>query len=258
MSNTVKRIKTKSSLTIAALSVALGLAESYPVAAAQENERMSEASTTSVSETLSVRQQTIVPVAAFAAVGDIASLNAALHQGLDDGMTISDAREVLVQLYAYAGFPRSLNALAELMKVVQARKANGMKDAPGSEPSHPVPKGDALLAAGTENQTRLAGAVVAGPLFDFAPAANEYLRSHLFGGIFERDNLDWQSRELATISILAVLPGAEPQLQAHMGMSMNAGVSVAQLRQLNRLLAERVSTEAAGRALVALDRHLAG
>ena len=28
----------------------------------------------------------------------------------------------------------------------------------------------------------------------------------LFGDIFERDNLDWQSRELATVSMLAALP----------------------------------------------------
>jgi len=71
-----------------------------------------------------------VPIAAFAASGDIADLSAALNQGLDAGLTISDAREVLVQLYAYAGFPRSLNALAELMKVVNTRsRASGMRPA---------------------------------------------------------------------------------------------------------------------------------
>jgi alkylhydroperoxidase/carboxymuconolactone decarboxylase family protein YurZ len=35
-------------------------------------------------------------------------------------------------------------------------------------------------------------------LFDFAPAIDEYLKTHLFGDIFERDSVDWQSRELAT------------------------------------------------------------
>ena len=55
----------------------------------------------------------------------------------------------------------------------------------------------------TANQTKLSGGPVEGPLFDFAPTANEYLRTHLFGDIFERDNLDWQSRELATVAALA-------------------------------------------------------
>lgn len=220
---------------------------------------MSQAQTTtpSASETLSARQQAIVPIAALAAAGDLAQLNAALNQGLDAGLTVSDAREILVQLYAYAGFPRSLNALGELMKVLEARKQRGIQDAPGSAPSRPIPKGDALLAAGTVNQTRLSGGPVEGPLFDFAPTANEYLRAHLFGDIFERDNLDWQSRELATVGMLSALPGAEPQLQSHMRISMNVGLTAGQLRQLTQVLAERVDADPARRASEALDRHLA-
>ena len=115
-----------------------------------------------------------------------------------------------MQLYAYAGFPRSLNALSELMKVADARRQQGIQDDAGREPRKPIPTGDALLAAGTANQTRLAGAPVSGPLFDFAPQANQYLRTHLFGDIFERDNLDWQSRELATVSMLAAMYGWSP------------------------------------------------
>ncbi|MDQ0068248.1 alkylhydroperoxidase/carboxymuconolactone decarboxylase family protein YurZ [Variovorax boronicumulans] len=208
--------------------------------------------TTSNADTLSAAQQAIVPIAAFAAAGDIAKLNTALNQGLDAGLAVSDAREVLVQLYAYAGFPRSLNALTELMKVVEARKQRGVKDAPGRAPSRPIPKGDALLAAGTANQTKLSGAPVQGPLFDFAPVANEYLRTHLFGDIFERDNLDWQSREVATVSMLAALAGVESQLQAHIRISMNVGLSARQMQQLGQVLADRVDADSARRAREAL------
>jgi len=213
--------------------------------------------TTPAEEALSTRQQAIAPIAAFAAAGDMAKLNTALNQGLDAGLTVSDAKEILVQLYAYAGFPRSLNALGELMQVLEARRQRGIHDAPGSAPSRPIPKGDALLAAGTANQTRLSGGPVGGPLFDFAPTANEYLRTHLFGDIFERDNLDWSSRELATLGMLSALPGAEPQLQAHMRIGMNVGLTAGQLRQLAQVLAEHVDAECARRAREALDRHLA-
>ncbi|HQQ70862.1 MAG TPA: carboxymuconolactone decarboxylase family protein [Alicycliphilus sp.] len=215
------------------------------------------ASAPSACEILNTRQQAIVPIAALAAAGDIAKLNAALDQGLDAGMTVSDAREILVQLYAYAGFPRSLNALGELMKVLETRKRRGIQDAPGSAPSRPIPKGEALLAAGTANQTKLSGGPVEGPLFDFAPTANEYLRTHLFGDIFERDNLDWPSRELATVGMLSALPGAESQLQAHMRISMNVGITAGQLRQLTQVLAESVDADTARRAREALERHLA-
>lgn len=209
------------------------------------------------SDTLSASQQAIVPIAAFAAAGDIPKLSAALNQGLDAGLSISDAREVLVQLYAYAGFPRSLNALGELMKVVNERKQRGLQDVPGREPTRPIPKGDTLLAAGTANQTRLSGAPVQGQLFDFAPVANEYLRSHLFGDIFERDNLDWHSREVATVSMLSAIVGVESQLQSHMRISLNIGLTAPQLRQLAQVLADRVDADSARRARTALERQLA-
>lgn len=207
-------------------------------------------------EGLNPRQQAIVPIAAYAAAGDIPALNEALNHGLDRGLTISEAREILMQLYAYAGFPRSLNALAALKGVVEAREAQGINDAPGVEPSRPVPQGDALLAKGTANQTKLAGAPVEGPLFDFAPTANVFLRTHLFGDIFERDNLDWQSRELATVSMLAAMPGVEAQLQAHMRISLNTGLTAGQLHQVGQLLADRGHEQMAQRARDALARQL--
>jgi alkylhydroperoxidase/carboxymuconolactone decarboxylase family protein YurZ len=149
------------------------------------------------------------------ATSNLPKLHAALNQGLDAGLTISETKEILVQLYAYVGFPRSLNALGELMKVMEARNQRGIHDAPGREPSRAIPTGDALVAIGTANQTRISGAPVRGPLFDFAPIINQYLQAHLFGDIFERDNLDWQSRELATVGALAATPGVEPQLRSH-------------------------------------------
>lgn len=205
---------------------------------------------------LDTRQQAIIPISASAAAGNMESLRGALNQGLDAGLSLAEAREILVQVYAYAGFPRSLNALSELMKVAEARRQRGIQDEAGREPGKPIPKGDALLAAGTANQTRLAGGPVSGPLFDFAPQANEYLRTHLFGDIFERDNLDWQSRELATVSMLAAMSGVEPQLQSHIGISMNIGVRPEQLSRLADVLEAHSSLEAAERARVGIQRQL--
>lgn len=206
-----------------------------------------------VSQTLSAKQQAIPLIAAAMATSNMPGLNTALNQGLDAGLTVSEAKEVLVQLYAYNGFPRSLNALGELMKVVEARKQRGVQDDPGRAPTRLIPTGDALLAAGKANQTRIAGAPVQGPLFDFVPVINQYLQTHLFGDIFERDNLDWQSRELATVAALAVTPGVESQLRSHMAASLRVGLSAAQLRQLIQLLSGQGDVAAAKRAAEALD-----
>lgn len=208
-------------------------------------------------QTLSTKQQAIAPIAAFAATGNMARLDESLNEGLEAGLSVSEVREMLVQLYAYAGFPRSLNALGQLMKVLDARRQRGIEDASGREPGRTIPTGEALLAAGGANQTRLSGAPVKGPLFDFAPAIDRFLKTHLFGDIFERDNLDWQSRELATVGALAALDGVEPQLQAHIRISLNVGLSVAQLRQLAQTLHQRGNADAASRVRAALDRQLA-
>lgn len=214
-------------------------------------------STTSASGTLSNKQLAIPVIAAFMVSSDLPRLNQALNQGLDAGLTVSETKEILVQLYAYAEFPRSLNALGELMKVLEARKQRGIDDAQGRDPVREIPTGDALLEAGVANQTRISGGVVKGPLFEFAPVINQYLQTHLFGDIFERDNLDWQSRELATVGALAATPGAEPQLHAHMLASLRVGLTAEQLRQVTRVLTERVDKAVADRANEALTQAVA-
>jgi alkylhydroperoxidase/carboxymuconolactone decarboxylase family protein YurZ len=216
----------------------------------------STAAAADTSDALSARQQAIPLIAAFMATSDMPRLNAALNAGLDAGLTINESKEILVQLYAYTGFPRSLNALSELMKVVDARKQRGIQDPIGEEPSRAVATGDALLAAGKANQTKISGGPVQGPLFDFAPVINQFLQAHLFGDIFERDNLDWQSRELATVGALAATPGAEPQLLSHMRASMRVGLSAGQMRQLTQVLAARGDAQAAERAKAALAQAL--
>lgn len=205
---------------------------------------------------LTAAQQAILPISAFTAVGDIPRLNTALNQGLDAGLTVNDCKEILVQMYAYTGFPRSLNALGELMKVTKERQERGIKDAVGRTPAA-LPPASEMLEVGTANQTKLSGAPVRGPLFEFSPAIDQYLKAHLFGDIFARDNLDWQSRELATVGALAAMTGVESQLAAHIRISMNVGLTEAQLREASDVLAQRVGAESGGRARDALAQHLA-
>lgn len=218
-------------------------------------EPIREKSSMQTEQALSDKQQAIIPIGAFAATGDLGRLHTALGRGLDAGLTISDCKEILVQLYAYAGFPRSLNALGELMKVLEERKQRGIVDTPGSGPG-PVPTGEQLLAAGAANQTSLVGAPVKGPLFEFAPAIDQFLKTHLFGDIFGRDNLDWRSRELATVAALAALRGVDAQLLAHLRGGMNVGLSAGQLQQVVQVLAAQVDAEAGERARAALGKAL--
>jgi alkylhydroperoxidase/carboxymuconolactone decarboxylase family protein YurZ len=72
-----------------------------------------------------------------------------------------------------------------------------------------------------------------------------FLKEHLFADIFARDNLDYQSRELATISALASMTGTEGQLRFHLGAAMNTGLTEAQMTDFISVLEAKVGkTEA--------------
>ena len=202
------------------------------------------------------RLQATATIAAFTAAGQLPQLRQALTDGLNAGLTINEITEVLVQMYAYAGFPRSLNGLGTFMALLEQRRADGISDPAGEQPS-PRPADTNILQVGTENQTKLAGAPVTGALFDFAPAIDQFLKTHLFGDIFTRDNLDWQSREIATVAALANLDGVESQLQSHVSIALNIGVSEANLRGLVSVLRDRVGHEQAQRAGAIVDKVLA-
>ncbi len=72
---------------------------------------ISEAQTMDANPALSAQQHSIISIAAFTANGDLDKLRTALHAGLDAGLTVNAIKEILVQMYAYAGFPRSLNGI---------------------------------------------------------------------------------------------------------------------------------------------------
>ena len=193
-------------------------------------------------QSLSKRERALVLICAFAAKGDANKLQEAIVAGLNEGLTINEQKEFFVQLYAYAGFPRSLNALQSLMKIHKTRKANGIIDSLGKEPN-PFPSNISKLDFGTENRTKLVGRVVTGELYDYVPVIDQFLREHLFGDIFGRDNLDWKTRELATIAILASLSKVEDQLRTHFNVGLYNGLSKTQLKELVELIRLKVGAQ---------------
>ena len=176
---------------------------------------------------LTAKEQQIAAISANTAQGNLADLKQALNAGLDAGLTVNEIKEVLTQLYAYCGFPRSLNALGTFMAVVKERSN---KDAQGKLPS-PLPSGKSI-DFGTANQTKLIGSEVKGEIYDFAPAIDEYLKGHLFGDIFARDNLNWKTREIVTVAALAAMSGTEPQLNGHINIAKHNGVTDAQIAEI--------------------------
>lgn len=206
-------------------------------------------------QVLTARQEKIVSIAAFTAKGDLSKLKSALHDGLDAGLTVNEIKEVLVQMYAYTGFPRSLNGISTFMGIMEERKAEGIQDEIGRE-ANPLPADKNSIELGMENQTKLVGAPVRGPIYTFAPAIDQFLKGHLFGDIFGRDVLDFQSREIATISALASMEGVNAQLQGHFSMGFNTGLTEGQMKCIISVLADKVGKKEADNASEVLGKVL--
>ncbi|MDR1904106.1 MAG: carboxymuconolactone decarboxylase family protein [Treponema sp.] len=207
---------------------------------------------------LPARQQSIVAIASLAAFGDIERLKAALGEGLDAGLSVNEIKEVLIQLYAYAGFPRSLNAINAFNDVIKTREGSGITDTIGAEPTV-LPRTADKYAAGRTNLERLSGVTNAPPAgyAVFVPTIEVFLKEHLFADIFARGVLTWQDRELTTISVLSAIPGVNAQLQSHMGLAMYNGLDEAQMRAFIAVLAEKAGQPTANNAKTVLERVLA-
>lgn len=221
------------------IAIALAIAASTIKCVADDN----------IMKALNTRQQDIVTVSAFEARGDMDGLAGAIGNALDSGIDISSLKEVFAQLYAYTGFPRSLNALGTLQSVIAERAGRGIQDAPGREAS-PLPADYDALRQGTEVQTRLCGGIP----FDYTFDASEdyYLKAHLFGDIFARDILTYAEREMATIGALSALEGCEAQLKAHVSGARNMGVTDDQLHAIPAVLAAKVGNAESRRAAQAV------
>jgi 4-carboxymuconolactone decarboxylase len=190
-------------------------------------------------KTLDNRQQSIIPISAFMAMGNQEKLSQSLNEGLNAGLSISEIKEILVQLYAYAGFPRSLNAISTLETVVNDRKQKGIIDEEGKAPDK-VNFEKGKFGYGKDVQTKLTGSTATGLPQKYVPVIDTFLKEHLFADIFSRNNLDYQSREIATISALASLGGTEAQLRSHLKVGNHIGLTEEQLRSLALVLSTKV------------------
>ncbi|MBR1932264.1 MAG: carboxymuconolactone decarboxylase family protein [Prevotella sp.] len=172
-------------------------------------------------QTLTERQKGLAACACLMAQGDLERLEPAVRMALDQGVTINELKEAFSQLYAYTGFPRSLNALGVLGKVLE-NKQDGWQE--GKPWTRPAEWDDArkTYELGVKNQTQVSGREFN---YDFCPQDDYYLKAHLFGDIFAGDQLSHADREIVTVAALSGLGKVAPQLAAHKRGAVNMGNS---------------------------------
>ena len=73
-----------------------------------------------------------------------------------------------------------------------------------------------------------AGAEVVEPLGDLGRLIVEFG----FGDIYSRDGLTLREREIASVALLTVSAGREPQLRLHLGAALNVGLTPAEIEEV--------------------------
>lgn len=207
---------------------------------------------------LAPKEQSIISIAALTAKGDLSRLKEELNTGIEAGLTVNEIKEVLVHLYAYCGFPRSIRGLQTFMEVVEERKAKGINDVAGSVAlsinggQNKYERGKKILAelTKTPQPDTLTGYSA------FAPIIDTFLKEHLFADIFERNTLSYVQRELVTISVIATIGDAEPMLRSHLIISLNVGITPEQLEQFVGVIKSVIGKKQAKVAKTVLDEVL--
>ncbi len=216
--------------------------EAYSAGIAKQQEALSSL------QDLGERHQHIVAVAALTAKGDLEQLKTALNAALDAKLTVNELKETLVHLYAYCGFPRSIQGLNSLMAVLETRKAQGITDEMGRAAT-PIPEDFIKYERGKKVLESLTGQPQVTPPKSgygaFSPEMDVFLKEHLFADIFGRDVLSYQDREVATITALTCLGGVEPMLKNHIGIALNLGMTEAQMGDLMGIVEANIGAKEA-------------
>jgi 4-carboxymuconolactone decarboxylase len=210
------------------------------------------------SQALNNKQQAIITISAFTAKGDLVLLQIALNNGLDAGLTVNKIKEILVHLYAYCGFPRSIRGLQTFMSVLDERKAKGINDERGAEATSikddrsKYERGKDILA----KLTRVPQDAPPTGYSAFAPQIDTLLKEHLFADIFERDVLSYAERELVTVSVLSSIGRVEPMLRSHLNICLNVGLTPEQLQQFVGIIKSAIGVKEANTAQTVLNEVL--
>ncbi len=205
------------------------------------------------------KRQHITEVAALTGKGDLDKLKTVLIDGLNDGMAVSELKEVMVHAYAYCGFPRALRGLQTLVAVLDERKAKGIEDDWGRKAS-PITDTRSKYERGRDILVEISGIPADAPKADYAILAPEievFLKEHLFADLFERDVLTYAERELTTVAVIASLgKGVEPMLKGHMGIALNVGITPDELRSVLAIVEKNIGRGEADGGRLALNEVL--
>jgi 4-carboxymuconolactone decarboxylase len=169
---------------------------------------------------LSVRDRSIVTLAALITRNQTAEMPHYLNFALDNGVKPSEISEIITHLAFYAGWGNAMAAIAVAKDAFAARKITADQLPP------PAPSLLALNEAAEADRAKRVGELF-GAVF---PGVVQYTTDVLFRDLWLRPGLVPRDRSLVTVSAL-VASGQVAQLTGHVNIGMNNGLTQAEIAE---------------------------
>lgn len=173
-------------------------------------------------------QRHAVMIAAIAALPlDSRQQEKELSALLEDGCPVELAEDILVQMAAYLGYLRAAQSLDALGR---ACKGAGLAAAPFDNSSEDT-SAEGRYQRGIADYSQLNPNALATIKSAFGEISEDFIHMtfRAFGDVFASSRQPLPIRQLATISALAVLGNAAPQLRFHINAGFHIGVDQEQI-----------------------------
>lgn len=187
---------------------------------------------------LALKSKELAVVAALTAMGTaLPQLKVHIHGALNTGSSISEVKEVILQMSVYSGFPSCINGMNALKDVLKERGDHGIKDNTGKIATATLVADRQKL--GEQELSKLDGLQVErlkDACDNFSPELVKLMLEFGYADIFSRDNLNIKHRQIITIAALTALGNAQPQLKFHINAGLNIGLTVENIREIMLLM----------------------
>ena len=184
---------------------------------------------------LDLKSKEIAVVAAMTAMGNAApQLKIHLAGALNTGSSVDEVKEIIIQMSAYSGFPRSINAMITLKEVL---KELNIKDTSSnhnynSSDDDRIKKGAAELNNLSQNQIN----ILNDTLGKTSPDLVRFIIEFGYGDIYSRGILSKKHRQIATIAALTAMGNAASQLRFHIKAGLNIGLKSDEINEIMLLM----------------------
>ena len=194
----------------------------------------------------------LASIEALIALGEERVLHHVFEMALDDGVSLDDIHEVMLQACIFCGFPRTINAFMILNRCLGERGQDVSTNA--SIPlDDRAPRDTEIMGRGLFRTIyRTNHEEVLQALKESHAELPGWILGVVYGMVLSRPALDAKTRELAAVAALTVSK-VYPQLLSHIKGGLNLGADFAEVREIILQMEAFVPQEVINRALRILN-----